>query len=491
MKHLKFDRRKALLRKLLVVIVVLSFASLGTFTLLFSRADNISSSTPNAVILNSSADKLYLKPSTQSLTTGNSFSVQIRLGLPTYASTYINFISTTVNFPVNFLKVTSVNATSTAFPLSLKSAYSNTNGAVSFTGNSERPYTLGDYLVATVNFQATAAGTAPLSFSPSSKAGSCTYCSNLVTSMTGTTITVSKPSPPPSPPPSTTVTPAPTHKTSTASASKAIATTTPAPATSPPAATPQTPTPAPAATAAASKPKTVATTISHLSYKSLPNQTVIISWQTNIRTPSLIHYGLSPFALTKTASISKPSTAHQISLTKLNPNSQYYFEVVAGPATAQTIYNGNLKTLPVSHLKLAAAITGSVLLLLMVGVFLAFRALPALPSAPKSPDPDLPPHPSPPAPPAPPVARAVIPIPMAPPPPLTRLPAKPDNPSYQHLTEASSQWPWLPNQSSAPAAPTQHPVKKTADEPLDMFEAGEQRLKQEEADRLIPRPPDN
>ncbi len=65
-----------------------------------------------------------------------------------------------------------------------------------------------------------------------------------------------------------------------------------------------------------------------------PNNATI-AWTTNAKTSSIVRYGTDPNALNQTAQGPWSSAGHRVTLNNLNPNTQYFFEVISTQAPQQ------------------------------------------------------------------------------------------------------------------------------------------------------------
>jgi phosphodiesterase/alkaline phosphatase D-like protein len=60
--------------------------------------------------------------------------------------------------------------------------------------------------------------------------------------------------------------------------------------------------------------------------------TVIVSWSTNARSSSLVHYGASPDQLDQTAQAPWGQERHRVTVRGLKPDTRYYFQVESAQA---------------------------------------------------------------------------------------------------------------------------------------------------------------
>lgn len=167
--------------------------------------------------------RLYVSPSSTQVSTGTTFSLQVRLEKNT--TDRVNYVYADMKFSQNLLEVVSISRVGSAFTTDNgpSIAYSNSQGTITLAGSGNDLPTPADVLVGTVVFRAKTTGTATLSFTADSKAGrqlGGTNVRNLLDTAMGATISivtpptapiVSSPIPQPSIPaaPTTPVTPPP------------------------------------------------------------------------------------------------------------------------------------------------------------------------------------------------------------------------------------------------------------------------------------------
>lgn len=150
---------------------------------------------------------IYITPASQQVALGSTFTVQVKA-----SSEYIGYIRATTSgallFPAAQLRVTGTSNSGSAYP-GMTVNHNNSTGVIDFTG-SNTPGPSGVFHVFTVTFQAIGSGTAPVSFSSSTKVNS-TYRSgsDVTTSAGGSFIIPAPPAPTPTPTPSPTPAPPP------------------------------------------------------------------------------------------------------------------------------------------------------------------------------------------------------------------------------------------------------------------------------------------
>lgn len=162
------------------------------------------------LVMAASSVTLYLAPASKTVSTGQTFSVAVRLDSN---STQIIYVRAYLSFPVDKLEVVSINGNNSAFSHKMEESFNNSTGDISIQryNNSART---GDNLVTNVTFRARKAGTAKINFKSTSMAVTQNGRNELTATRPGTytlnAVTQPPPTlPPSSPPPATTTTPAP------------------------------------------------------------------------------------------------------------------------------------------------------------------------------------------------------------------------------------------------------------------------------------------
>ncbi|GEM_PF-3995871 len=169
--------------------LLLSFACLATaLTTLCFPAVGAIAVTP--------ALKLYTSPSSASIKTGDVISLQIRLNKHT--SDRVDYVDAQVAFPASTLAVVATSKQGSYFSLNggPTITYSNSKGTISVKGYSNPMPNPADVLVATISFQAKKSGKAAVNFSSTSQSGDITnggHIKNVLDSMSGTALTISDP----------------------------------------------------------------------------------------------------------------------------------------------------------------------------------------------------------------------------------------------------------------------------------------------------------
>ncbi len=169
--------------------LLLSFACLATAiaTVCFPIAGAVAA-TP--------ALKLYTSPSSASIRTGDVISLQIRLSKHT--SDRVDYVDAQATFPAGTLAVVATSKQGGYFSLNGGPTiiYSNSKGTISVKGYSNPLPNPADVLIATISFQAKKSGKAVVNFSSSSQSGDITnggHVKNVLDSMSGTALTISDP----------------------------------------------------------------------------------------------------------------------------------------------------------------------------------------------------------------------------------------------------------------------------------------------------------
>lgn len=84
--------------------------------------------------------------------------------------------------------------------------------------------------------------------------------------------------------------------------------------------------------------------------ESVADNHAVIAWSTTVPASSVIKYGTDPNSLSQTAQAPWGSTTHRVDIKNLQPNTQYYFEVVSsqahGTGTMAQGGEGQFRTVP-------------------------------------------------------------------------------------------------------------------------------------------------
>jgi hypothetical protein len=111
---------------------------------------------------------MYLSPSSQTVTQGSTISVTVHEDSSTDT---VNGVQVSLTFPADKLSYTSVTYTTSAF--NIQTGAAGGTGTVKFSVGKTPPPVSGDQIVAVVNFQAIATGTANVGFGCNLSSGSC------------------------------------------------------------------------------------------------------------------------------------------------------------------------------------------------------------------------------------------------------------------------------------------------------------------------------
>jgi len=164
------------------------FKTIAYFTLLFTVYCFLFSILPNKV---EAADaSLYLVPSDDTYTVGNTFSVEVRVNSGDVA---INAAEGTLVFDTNDLEVRSINKNSSVFSLWVQEpTFSNSLGTINFAGGKPSPgFTGATGRIMTIVFKAKSAGSANVTFASGSVLADDGKGTNILTNMGGGTYTLS------------------------------------------------------------------------------------------------------------------------------------------------------------------------------------------------------------------------------------------------------------------------------------------------------------
>lgn len=144
--------------------------------------------------------KLYVAPASQSIVSGNSFTLQVRLIKDTNAK--VDYAKADIVFPSQYFEIISISRSGSHFsynggPLT---SFNNSNGTLVVSGSGDTLPTNANVLVASVTFRAKAVGTRSVSFTDSSVAGDELGSGNVKNALTATAEASINITPPPSPP---------------------------------------------------------------------------------------------------------------------------------------------------------------------------------------------------------------------------------------------------------------------------------------------------
>lgn len=143
----------------------------------------------SAATLSIGASKVKVAP-------GQTFSANISVN--TQGKT-INNVEASISFPANLLEVSSISQGSVLSIWVEPPTFSNSSGTISFNGGSPNPGFSGSGTVATVQFRAKSAGVATVSFASAFVRENDGYGTNILSSRSGTSITIETSAPTPAP----------------------------------------------------------------------------------------------------------------------------------------------------------------------------------------------------------------------------------------------------------------------------------------------------
>ncbi|RYX79537.1 hypothetical protein EON76_02360 [bacterium] len=249
---------------------------------------------------------LYVTPNSSQITTGGTFSVNVR-GYVETSSGGTGNVSGALTYPQNLLTVLDTSTSGSNYN---NPTISRNTGAIGFSG-SQSPGPSGQVQIFSVTFRATSAGTATLGF------GSSSTINQSATNRNTATYTISNPAPTPTPTPVPTPTPTPTP--------------TPVPTPTP------TPTPTPVPTPTESETSTPEDAVTTVDPTGLINSVTIepsyttakISWKIKASSGSTeLLYGTSSDEMTTKAETSKDESGIYTSVIKdISPGTRYYFAI--------------------------------------------------------------------------------------------------------------------------------------------------------------------
>jgi hypothetical protein len=140
--------------------------------------------------------KLYVAPASQSVVSGNSVTVQVRLSKA--ANSKVDYAKADMTFSTNQLEIVSVSRSGSYFNASggPVTSFNNSKGTLNISGSGDTLPSNADVLVASVTFKAKSAGTGTLSYTNASLAGDLLgsgSVKNALTATAGTSVLVSSP----------------------------------------------------------------------------------------------------------------------------------------------------------------------------------------------------------------------------------------------------------------------------------------------------------
>jgi hypothetical protein len=350
MKHHYQKAKSNRARFLPVALLMVLVAGLGL------SAQHFSSATAST-----SAPELYLSPATESVTEGSTVNVSV---LVNTASDSINWAQSILSYSSSLLTYDSITANSNLFSATAPVLGTGTVqfGYSAMAGSSVS----GAQTVATATFTAKAAGTASVSLAGVCPSGSyaltcsavydSTTSNNDLASVAGASYVINAPVTTTTPPTNTgggtgsggipTVPTKPVTTTTTnkgSSGAPSTSSTTSKPSSSSPSTTSsssQSNSTGPASSSSGSSAPTTtasaapgAPNISGVSVGNVTNSSVVISWQTDQASTSVVTYGLSP-VLGLSAQDATAVTSHSITLTGLATGNAYYYDVTSAVGSA-------------------------------------------------------------------------------------------------------------------------------------------------------------
>lgn len=301
------------------------------------------------------AHTIYLTPSSQTVQTGQSFSVQMR---GTVGAEYLgaNRVAGAINFPASLLQATSVVSDGTSF--NWQPTASIGTGVINFDQRSFFPVQNTNVYMATITFRALASGTANVTFAAGT--GYSYGASPMVTSTSGGSYRINAPAPPTcpagqvgTPPNCTTPPPAqcpagqtgtpPNCKTPTTPTCPSGQTGTP-PNCKPVTTTPTTPKPTTPTTPQKPEEPSAPVASPDIAPDTTPDNgfsisevtatrgytTAKLNWKTSSASKATISYGTSLKDLGKTVEGTKlPDESYEAQITELTPGKQYYYTIAS------------------------------------------------------------------------------------------------------------------------------------------------------------------
>ncbi len=143
------------------------FAIFSTSSLLFF----VTLLMPYQVYAATNTVRLYVQPSSTSITVGSTVTLQIRLNKD--SNSHIDYTNAIVAYPAQLFEVTTISTSGSYFVENNgpSTTYSNSAGSLQVRGSGATLPTQADVLVASVTFRAKTAGNAAIIFSNNSQAG--------------------------------------------------------------------------------------------------------------------------------------------------------------------------------------------------------------------------------------------------------------------------------------------------------------------------------
>lgn len=144
--------------------------------------------------------KIYLAPASISVSRGEAFAVQVRIGKQ--GNEKVDYVTAYIAFPTSQMEVASIRSAHTAFSKnnSFRSTHNNASGTINITGSSETLGTNVDVYVATVTFRSKTDGRAIVQFTEDTKVGSLLGSGGIKNALDATSHAVITVNPPPQTP---------------------------------------------------------------------------------------------------------------------------------------------------------------------------------------------------------------------------------------------------------------------------------------------------
>jgi len=460
-----------------------------------------------------SAITFYASPAAQTLTTGDSVTVQLRI--KDAGAVNVTYAKASLTFPVNLLQVSSISTAGSSFTTQDTQTYSNTTGTIT-VGQTGKAYDakVTDFLLATVTFKSVTSGAANLAFTGSSIVSATKGSTNLLTGSSGAIYTIQQPVQQPAQEPPSSQTP-PSNLTAPRTGAPATIGDTSGGQTSNESSgdgttsttTDQAPDTTVTGLTQTTTQETAQTrlTISHIQAIDITTAGGTIEWQTSRISSTLISYSANSHNYSTTLSVSGLEMTHSVALHSLSPGSPVYYKILATAKDGSTAtYNGQFTTAKPKNktVALVAASTGSglglVALVVLMSRLLHHRKLsrPAMPAtagtptvAPPAPDMSQAiaalalEHAEAPMPAQPVLSQQTITNAQQPPTPITPLESgQRGNTSTEPQQRAAIEP--MPRKIVTTERPTLRPAPPSSytqrgNKPMDMFEEGNQRLNTE------------
>lgn len=317
----------------LVATVRFTASGAGSATLSFTSGTAVVRSTDNGAetlttngasyTINSRAS-LYITPATKTFTKGNDVAAAI---YEDSGPTAVNAVQADLNYPSNLLTFTSIDTSSSAFPVAAQG--SGGSGSVKIGRGATTPVT-GAQLVAIVHFTAAAAGTANISFANTSAVIRSSDNGPEALTETGASYTLNNPSTPNTGGTNTTPT---TSKTTTNTTTKPAGNTSSSPSSNP----------AQSQVPVTTNDDTKAPVISQITITNLSLHTATITWQTSEPATSEVDYGLSTKYILNVVD-PKLTKNHSVELNSkdLEAHKTYHFQVKSVDKTGNLAFSKDM-----------------------------------------------------------------------------------------------------------------------------------------------------